>query len=34
MHTMGCGPAFPGWQQITAPTHERLDDGTYRRVQS
>jgi hypothetical protein len=34
MHTMGCGPAFPGWQQIAAPTHERLDDGTYRRVPS
>lgn len=32
MHTMGCGPAFHGWPQMAAPTHERLDDGTYRRV--
>lgn len=32
MHTMGCGPDLPGWPQVTQPTHERLPDGTYRRL--
>lgn len=32
MHTMGCGPTFPGEQQVCPPTHEWLPDG-YRALQ-
>ncbi len=32
MHTISCGPILPGMQPIAEPTHERLSDGTVRRL--
>ncbi len=32
MHTISCGPILPGMQPVAEPTHERLSDGTVRRL--